>query len=250
MLPERLQLEDLLSSLAGPALRYADVRYTATHQQHVKVRNGEVDHLSSTVDRAVGVRVLVGNGWGFAATSNVDEPSIRRTARRALEVAAASNIASTQEVELSEVEPHVAASHSEYRIDPWSVPIDRKIEHLLQATEPMRGDARIHQVSGEISCYRQEKLFASMLGSGRGSFIEQSTTQMGGGIEAVAIHGDDFQRRTYPNPFGGDFQAEGWEFIERLNMPSTALKIRDEALALLSAPKAPTGRCALARSDS
>jgi TldD protein len=238
MLPERSQLEDLLSSLAGPALRYADVRYTATHQQDVKVRNGEVDHLSSTVDRAVGVRVLVGNGWGFAATSNVDEPSIRRAARRALEVAAASNIASTQEVELSEVEPHVAASHSEYRIDPWSVPIDRKIEHLLQATEPMRGDARIHQVSGEISCYRQEKLFASTVGS----FIEQSTTQMGGGIEAVAIHGDDFQRRTYPNPFGGDFQAEGWEFIERLNMPSTALKIRDEALALLSAPKAPAGR--------
>jgi TldD protein len=104
------------------------------------------------------------------------------------------------------------------------VPIDKKIEHLLRATEPMRGDARIHQVSGEISCYRQEKLFASTVGS----FIEQTTTQMGGGIEAVAIHGDDFQRRTYPNPFGGDFQAEGWEFIERLDMPATALKIRDQ----------------------
>ena len=238
MKPERAQLEDVLSSLANPSLRYADLRYTATHQQHVKVRNGEVDHLSSTVDRAVGVRVLVGNGWGFAASSDISEASIRRAAKRALEVAAASNIASTQEVVLSDVEPHVATWESEYRIDPWSVPMEKKLEHLMSATEPMRGDPRIHQAAGEISCYRQQKVFASTTGS----YIEQTSTQMGGGIEAVAIDAGEFQRRTYPNPFGDDFQSEGWEFIERLDMHAKALQIRDEALALLSAPKAPAGR--------
>jgi TldD protein len=238
MTPSRVQLEDVLASLRGPGLRYADIRYTATHQQHVKVRNGEVDDLSSTVDRAVGVRVLVGNGWGFAATSDLREGALLRTARRALEVAAASNIASTQIVTLSELRPHVASWSSPYEIDPWSVPIDRKIDHLMRATEPMRGDPRIHQVAGEISCYRQEKLFASTLGS----FIEQTTTQMGGGIEAAAIDGGEFQRRTYPNPFGGDYQAEGWEFVERLELEKKALQVRDEALALLAAPKAPAGR--------
>ena len=238
MKPERAQLEEVLASLASPALRYADVRYTATHQQHVKVRNGEVDHLSSTVDHAIGVRVLMGNGWGFAASSDASPGSLHRTARRALEVAAASNVAATQEVTLSDVQPHVGRFESEYRIDPWSISIKQKLDHLMNATEPMRGDPRIHQVAGEISCYRQEKAFASTAGS----FIEQTTTQMGGGIEAAAIQGDEFQRRTYPNPFGGDFQAEGWEFIERLDLPRKALQVRDEALALLAAPKAPAGR--------
>lgn len=238
MKPARAQLDDVLASLADPSLRYADIRYTTTRQQHVKVRNGEVDHLASTIDRAVGIRVLVGNGWGFAASSDVSEDSIRRTAQRALEVAAASNLASTQEVRLSDVAPHVATWATDYRIDPWSVPIERKIEHLMNATEPMRGDPRIHQVAGEISCYQQEKVFASTAGS----FIEQTTTQMGGGIEAVAIEGSEFQRRTYPNPFGGDYQAEGWEFIERLDLPRRAIDVRDEALALLAAPKAPSGR--------
>jgi TldD protein len=238
MKPARAQLEDVLAALAAPTLRYADIRYTDTRQQHVKIRNGEVDHLAEGVDRAVGVRVLAGNGWGFAASSDVSEESIRRTAQRALEVAAASHLASTQEVVLSDVEPHVATWQSAYRIDPWSVAIDRKIEHLMSATEPMRGDPRIHQVAGEISCYRQEKVFASTAGS----FIEQTATQMGGGIEAVAIEGSEFQRRTYPNPFGGDFQSEGWEFIERLDLPRRALEVRDEALALLVAPKAPAGR--------
>ncbi len=238
MTPSRDQLQEVLASVGRPALRYADIRHTVTHQQDVRVRNGEVDHLASTVDRAVGVRVLVGNGWGFAATSDISEPSLRATARRALEVAAASNIASTVEVVLSEIEPHVARWASSYEIDPWSVPLNRKIDHLLQATEPMRGDPRIHQVSGDISSYRQEKIFASTVGS----YIEQSTTEMGGGIEAVAIAGNEFQRRTYPNPFGGDFQASGWEFIEQLALARRALQIRDEAIALLTAPKAPAGR--------
>jgi TldD protein len=238
MTPSRELLTEVVSGLSASSLRYADIRFTATHQQHVRVRNGEVDHLASTVDRAAGVRVLVGNGWGFAASSDASEESIRRTAKRALEVAAASNLASTQKVTLSDVEPHIATWTSPFRIDPWSIPIAQKIDHLMNATEPMRGDPRIHQVSGEISCYRQEKIFASSIGS----FIEQSTTQMGGGIEAVAIQGSEFQRRTYPNPFGGDYQAEGWEFIERLDLAKKGLEIRDEALALLDAPKSPAGR--------
>jgi TldD protein len=237
MKPGREQLADVLSSLASPSLRYADIRYTATHQQHVKVRNGEVDHLASTVDRAAGVRVLVGNGWGFAATSDTSDGAIRIAAQRALEVAAASNIASNEVVTLSEVEPHVARWSSSFQIDPWSIPIDRKLDHLFSATEPMRGDPRIHQVAGELSCYRQEKVFASTVGS----HVEQTTTQMGGGLDAVAIANGDFQRRCYPNPFGGDYQAAGWEFIESLDLARKGLQVRDEALALLDAPKAPAG---------
>jgi TldD protein len=238
MKPARAQLEDALASLRAPGLRYADVRFTATHDQHVRVRNGEVEALTSTVDRAIGVRVLVGDGWGFAASSDVSEESLRKTAARALEVAAASNIASTQKVALSDVEPHVATWSSRFEIDPWSIPLDRKIDHLLAATEPMRSDKRIHQVSGDLSCYRQEKIFASTVGS----YIEQTTTEMGAGIEAVAIDDGEFQRRTYPNPFGGDFQAAGWEFVQALDLPSKAPQIRDEALALLRAPKSPAGR--------
>src|SRR5207245_6125833 len=103
MPPSHQQLEDALKSLRDPLLRYADVRFTATHVQHVRVRNGEVDTLAWTVDRAIGVRVLAGHGWGFAASSDTNDDSLRRTAQRALEIAAASNLASTQKITLSEV---------------------------------------------------------------------------------------------------------------------------------------------------
>lgn len=238
MQPGRQQLEDVLRSIADPRLRYADVRYTRTSQQHIRVRNGEVEHLSESVEEAIGVRVLAGNGWGFAASSDASEASLLRTAKRAVEVAAASNIAATRAVQLSDVSAHVASWSSHYAIDPWSIPIATKIDHLRAATEPMRSDARIHQASGDLSVFRQEKIFASTVGS----YIEQTTTQVGAGIEAVAIDGSEFQRRSHPNSFGGDFQAAGWEFVEQLDLPSRATKVRDEAIALLTAPKAPAGR--------
>jgi TldD protein len=238
MQPTRQQLEDALKSLRDPRLRYADVRYTRTSQQHLRVRNGEVDHLSESVEEAIGIRVLVGDGWGFAASSDPSEASLRRTAARALEVAAASNIAATRAVQLSDLEPCVASWASKYVIDPWSIPIAKKIDYLRAATEPMRSDARIHQAAGDLSVFRQEKAFASTIGS----YIEQTTTQMGAGIEAVAIAGDEFQRRSHPNSFGGDFQAAGWEFVEALDLPARAATCRDEAIALLDAPKAPAGR--------
>src|SRR5438132_3387725 len=109
---------------------------------------------------------------------------------------------------------------------------------MFDTTRRMSNDTRIHQAAGDISAYRQEKVFASTVGS----YIEQTSTEMGGGIEAVAIEGNELQRRTYPNPFGGDFQAAGWEFIEALDLPKKALQIRDEALTLLSVPKAPAGQ--------
>ena len=84
-LPDRALLDDVLASLRDPALRYADVRVTVTSEQHVRVRNGEVDTLAATIDRAAGVRVLVGNGWGFAAVSDVSEGSIRAAAGNAAE---------------------------------------------------------------------------------------------------------------------------------------------------------------------
>lgn len=238
MRPSREQLQDTLRGLQAPLLRYADIRFTATSDEHIRVRNGEVDTLASTVDGAVGVRVLAGNGWGFAASSDTGEESLLRTARRALEVAAASNIAATEKITLSEIEPHVAAWRSHFEKDPWSIPLKQKIDALMEATEAMRGDPRIHQVSGDLTAYRQEKIFAST----EGSFIEQTTTETSGGIEALAIEGDEFQRRTYPNPFGGDFRAAGWEFIEQLDLARKGLQARDEALALLRAPKAPAGK--------
>ncbi|HUP63949.1 MAG TPA: TldD/PmbA family protein [Thermoanaerobaculia bacterium] len=234
-----MDFEDrILRDLVRRGVRYADIRRTVTENERVHVRNGSVESIASALERAVGVRVLVGNGWGFAADTDDSDEALKRAALRALEVAAASHIAASAPVTLSETDAVKGSWSSQWEIDPFSVPIDRKIDHLLAATEPLRGDARIHQVTGEISSYRQRKEFAST----EGSRIEQTTTEMGAGIELLAISGSEVQRRTWPNPFGGDYQARGWELIDELDLAGNGPRIRDEAIGLLTAPKAPSGR--------
>ncbi|HVT03924.1 MAG TPA: TldD/PmbA family protein [Thermoanaerobaculia bacterium] len=229
--------ERVLADLRRRGARYADIRHSVITDENVRVRNGSVESLHAGLDHAIGVRVLVGDGWGFAGDSEVSAEALERTATRALEVAAASHIAASTRVVLSDVAPAIASWSSTYVIDPFSIPAQKKIEVLLAATEAMRGDDRIHQVSGEISCYRMDKIFASSIGS----YIEQSSTEMGAGLEAIALDGPEFQRRSYPTSVGGDYQARGWEFIEELDLLGNAPRIRDEALALLVAPKAPAG---------
>lgn len=229
--------DEILKELQRRGARYADVRRTVTDRQEVRIRNGVLESLSSSSDAGIGVRVLKGDGWGFAADAEDSAESLHRTALRALEVADASHLAAGEEVRLSPVEPARGRWESRYEIDPWSVPLNRWIDHLREATEPLRGNDRIHQVSGEITAYRQRKWFAST----EGADTEQTTTEMGGGIEVIAIDGNEFQRRTWPNPFGGDYSARGWEFIESLELARNGLRVRDEALALLTAPKAPAG---------
>lgn len=229
-------LQKVIARLRDHA-RHADIRITETARQDLRGRNERVESISESTDRALGVRVLCGNGWGFAAASEISEAALHEAAERALDLARASHLATTEEIVLHDVDPVVAEWHSSYDVDPWSVPLERKSELLLAALSEARADDRIHQSTGEISAYRQQKLFVSS----NGSVIRQSTTETGAGIEAVAMSGAEFQRRNYPNPVGGDYAARGWEFIESLQLRENASRIRREVLDLLDAPKAPAG---------
>lgn len=230
-------IRGIIRELEAKGARYVDVRVSTLSTEDMKVRNGSVETLSSGVERGIGIRVLVGNGWGFAGDSDDSEEALRRAASRALDAARASHITATRDVVLSPVSPVEGRWASTYEVDPFSIPIDRKLDHLFAATEPLRSDDRVHQVSGEISVFRLEKALATS----EGSWIEQSTTETGAGIEVIAIEGDEFQRRSYPNSAGGDFRARGWEFVESLGLAGNGPRVRDEALELLRAPKAPPG---------
>ncbi len=48
--------------------RYADARLVSTKEQGLAVKNGAVDGLTSSESAGVGVRVLVGQAWGFASS--------------------------------------------------------------------------------------------------------------------------------------------------------------------------------------
>ena len=79
------------AALAAGA-RYADARVMHRRHESMGARNGEVEELSQEATVGVGVRALIGSGWGFFATADLTPASARQAGERAAAIARASRI--------------------------------------------------------------------------------------------------------------------------------------------------------------
>lgn len=229
-----LELRDYLKK-AG--VDYGDIRHESIRHQNIEVRNGEVERLSDSRSAGIGVRVLVNGAWGFAATSELGEEEFRKAADMAIQVARASATTLQDKVQLAETEPYVDRYDSYCQIDPFDVPLDRKIDILQQCCEKMMNDERIRTARGRMGFINSHKWFIST----EGAEIEQTLITSGAGIEATAVSGGDAQKRSYPAGHGGDVAKQGFEFIEKMDLLGNAERVREEALELLQAPECPSG---------
>jgi TldD protein len=225
----------LLPFLLRRGADYADVRRVSNRRESLRVRNGVVVSIGGISESGWGIRVLAGGAWGFAAT---DEPeALETTGLLALEIARASSLALRERVVWPAAPPVTGEWSSPCEIDPFEVPLERKVELLLDATERMRGDDRVAAVEGEMALLGQEKLFVST----EGSRTRQSRVECGAGIVCSVSDADDAQRRSWPNSYGGNAFLGGFEVLLGLELAENAPRIRDEALALLAAPPVPAG---------
>jgi TldD protein len=230
-------LRAALAELGRSGVDYADARYLDRESEHVTVRNEQVAGLSRKGDSGFGVRVLYKGSWGFAASAQLTETDVMRTARHALEVAKASYLTQRQPVKLDGSQPSRGSYRTEFKVDPFSVPLDRKLELLFRALQILRQDKRVAVAEGEMSFYKTDKIFLSS----EGAEVSQSILESGAGIEATAIEGSEVQRRSYPSSMGGDVAARGYEFVESLKLADNAEQTREEALALITADPCPAG---------
>ncbi len=231
-------LQGTLAELAGTdGVLYADIRYLERETESITVRNEEVAGLSRAETRGYGIRVLYRGSWGFAASWALSPDKVRETAQRALTIAKASYMTQKKPVELDDTPPQRGTYRSPWEEDPFAVPLDEKLELLFSAVRILREDKRIVKAEGSMQLFRTRKLFLSS----EGAEIEQEIVESGAGIEATAVEGREVQRRSFPTSFGGDYAAQGYEFIRSLGLPENAERIREEAIALLSADPCPSG---------
>jgi TldD protein len=94
------------------------------------------------------------------------------------------------------------------------------------------------QTTAEAILRRQTSAFAST----EGAACTQLRVESGGGLQAVAVEGDELQVRSYPGAHGGNVGLGGWERVLALDLAANAERVRDEVLALLAAPPCPTER--------
>ncbi len=229
--------EDTLAKAVGTGVSYADVRVIETRTRHVSTKNGKPANMASAESLGVGIRVLAGGCWGFAATDDLSSAGLERAASLAREIAAASALAKNRDVVLAPERAYQAEWESPCLIDPFSIPVERNLNLLIEIDNELRRVSGITLAETFMSFTRQRQSFVSTLGSR----INQTRTTSGAGFAAYSYKDNEIQKRSYPASFGGQHQLKGYELIEELHLLEAAPRVAEEAVALHSADQCPEG---------
>ena len=216
---------------------YADVRIVDQKSRALTTKNGKVGHASDAESLGYSVRVITDGSWGFAASENLLRASVEATAARAVEIARASAQVRQRDVQLAPEKPVTAEWLTPHEIDPFSTSVEQNIDLLLKIDSELRSVAGVTLAETNLNFNREEQWFVSS----EGSDIHQTKYSSGAGYAAYAFAGNEIQKRSYPNSFGGQWQNKGYELIEELNLVENARRIAEEAVALHHADQCPEG---------
>lgn len=229
--------ERALNAALQTGVTYVDVRVEDARERHISTKNGRPSNVASYESMGVGIRVLANGCWGFAATDNLTASGLERTATLAVEIARSGALAKKRDVMLTPEQPFLAEWTSDCRIDPFAMPLEAQLGHLLEVDAELRRQSGITMSETSMVFTRKRQYFASSIGSR----IDQTRTTSGAGFAANSFKEDEIQKRSYPNSFGGQYQLKGYELVEELDMLGHAPRIAEEAVALHSASACPEG---------
>ncbi|HZT69703.1 MAG TPA: TldD/PmbA family protein [Terriglobia bacterium] len=226
-----------LDAVTSQGAVYADVRVMDIRQRYLSTKNGETAQVRESESFGLGVRVIVNGAWGFAATDDLSRQGVLGAAMKAIEIAKASALVKKKDVQLAPERKIVDHWEAPCRIDPFSVPVSSCIDLMLKVDAELRKVRNITLSEVALDFHHIDQLFLSSLGSE----IRQVKTQTGAGFVATSFAGNEIQRRSYPNSFGGQYQTKGYELVEELDLLGNAPRIAEEAAALHACDQCPVG---------
>jgi len=108
--PERPRPRDVADAALLAAMQagaaYADVRLVRQRRQNIATRDDHLTSISDTDSYGLGVRVLKGGTWGFAAAPEITAGSASALARKAVQIAEANAALERRPVQLAPEPPH------------------------------------------------------------------------------------------------------------------------------------------------
>lgn len=232
---------NILKYLKNKGADYADIRKERSIHESIFVENCAAKNIVTNFTDGCGVRALYKGGWGFCSTSQFTTKALKDTADRALAIAKASSSINPSDSSIDQVietAPGIKDTYrTKYEIDPFDVPLEKKLDYLLWACQVLMMSKVIKVAISAFDFYKTDKLFVNT----EGSCIEQMILESGGYIEAVAILHGEIQKRSYPTGHHSSLAQKGYEYIKGLDFIGNAERIRQEAIGLLSAEECPQG---------
>jgi TldD protein len=130
-------LRAVMSEVMGRGADYADLYFQQSRGSSISLEDGIISSASTSVDRGVGIRAVVGDQTGYAYSEDLDLDAMRQAARTAASIAAGGGGAPPQGFRRREGADLYSLA------EPWEavgvgrkLPILQQVERRLRALEP------------------------------------------------------------------------------------------------------------------
>jgi predicted Zn-dependent protease len=219
----------------APAVEFCSLRLVEEREEHLSVRRGVLQPVTSSLDVGAMVFVIDDGGMGYAATSDLTVSGLRRAIDRACTWAHDTRGCGLFEPGQIARVPPVGEYSSPVRI-PWdSISLREKIGLLREQGERLKCDRRIEE--WEAGLWFAEK--QTLLMSTAGGRLRQRFVYLLPTLSASANDGPETQTRT----FGGHAYCRqgGLEVLDDTGFREAPARIAAEALELLYSRNCPSG---------
>ena len=226
--------EAALSRAAALGATYADLRINRYRRESIATRERQVQNVSRSTSRGLGLRVLVNGAWGFAATNRVEPAAARAAAEQAVAIARANAALVTRKVVLANADKVITTWTSAFKRDPFEVPLDAKVAFLMKLNEAALAVPGVTFVNSQVLFVDEQKYFASSEGSRITQRLVRTYPQFN--VTAADRASGDFQAR----PVVDRAQLVGYEYVDDYPWLRDAEKAGHEVVEKLkSKPVAP-----------
>ncbi len=169
-----INLKDILSpvldKLKGLDASYAEIRTQENNNTFLTVRDGQVETVSSSIEKGAAIRVLARGAWGFSTTNSLAQSNLETAAKSALKMAKVAGQSVREPVKLAPVKTVEDKARVEFEKDPRNVDISTKIKNLLNVDKScFNFDKRIKSVTVNYADLATQQALATT----EGTYIEQ-----------------------------------------------------------------------------
>ena len=237
------QVAQSFNSIA-PDVDFWTLRLSDETRESICVRQGVMQPVYNQLARGALLTVVIGDGCGYAATSDLSPSGLKQAISLASDWAKQS--AGLGLLKASDYpRPETKARYETPVSQDWDdLPLNEKVTLLQDANKSLK----INDSIVDWQAYLSRRCEDTLLTSSAGAYIEQRFHYINPGLTAVANKGSVTQYRT-----GGGSQSArqgGLEQLELLDFPGAATSLAKEAVALLTAEECPQGKMDLVLAPS
>ena len=223
-----------LKRITASGAEYGDIRIQDSQTEQIEGEDRRIASIRDTRDIGFGVRVLYHGAWGFAASSIPSLEEVPRVADLAVEIAKGSASVALEKVRLAPEPVHRDCVVTPCRIDPFTVPLEKKTDLLLNTMETLHRQSAIARSSASLWARRDRKLFVST----EGSHLEFDLLAGQGDCTATALYEGRFASRSFNTPH----LRQGYELIEDADLQREASRVAAQAVEKVKAPVVDAGQ--------